>query len=130
MGITTTKASETTTSATALGVFKLDFDFSNIGSQKGSRRISHDDEKTTFEDIYVGRKNVKKGSVNDITLDSDNRKTRKVDFSSPSGKNITALIQKALKLVKKVEEIDERKKALQSTLKSVKNKKRPKESTR
>ena len=48
-----------TTSATALGVFKLDFDFSNIGSQKGSRRISHDDEKTTFEDIYVGRKNVK-----------------------------------------------------------------------
>ena len=54
-------------------------------------------------------KSVKKGSVNDIPLLSDSRKTRKVDFSSPSGKNITALIQKALKLVKKVEEIDERK---------------------
>ena len=133
---TTTKAPTTTTPA--LGVFKLDFDFSNIGSQKGSRRISHGDDKTTLEDVYVGRKSVKKASVNDIPLNFDNRKTRKVDFSSPSGKNITALIQKALKLVKKVEEIDERKKALQSTLKSVKSKKnnraksdsRPKESSR
>ena len=133
---TTTKAPTPTTPA--LGVFKLDFDFSNIGSQKGSRRISHGDDKTTLEDVYVGRKSVKKASVNDIPLNFDNRKTRKVDFSSPSGKNITALIQKALKLVKKVEEIDERKKALQSTLKSVKSKKnnraksdsRPKESSR
>merc|ERR1711879_826920 len=115
---TTTRRATRRTSTTSSSVFKLDFDFSNIKSRKGSRRISKDEEKTTLEDIY--------GSANDIPLLSDNRKTRKVDFSSPSGKNITALIQKALRLVKKVEEIDERKK----TLKSVKNKKRPKESTR
>ena len=40
------------------------------------------------------------------------RKTRKIDFTSPNAKNISGLIRKALSLVRKVEEIDERKRAL------------------
>jgi len=117
---------------------KLNFDFSTL------QKLADDDEKTfskiddegssnngqgntnepkiSLDDVYsteIGKKQL----VNDIALFPDSRIPRKVDFSSPSGKNITALIQKALRLVKKVEEIDERKRTLQSALKTVKNKK-------
>ena len=112
---TTTKRTTTTpASTTESSIFKLNFDFSSFGKSKEEskivepelasiRRISFDETssinipETTLDNIYLS-KTVKKGSVNDIPLLSDSRKTRKVDFSSPSGKNITALIQKALKL--------------------------------
>ena len=45
-----------------------------------------------------------------------NRIARKISFSSPNSKNITGLIKKALSLVKKVEEIDKRKKSLETTI--------------
>ena len=67
--------------------------------------------------------NKKVPSLNDIPIPTDNRKTRKIDFSSPSAKNITGLIKKALSLVKKVEEIDDRKRTLKSSLKSSKQSK-------
>ena len=117
---------------------KLNFDFSTLHKlddddektfstidDEGSSKNSQDntnEPKTTLEDGY-STETWRKELVNDISLYPDSRIPRKVDFSSPSGKNITALIQKALRLVKKVEEIDERKRTLQSALKTVKNKK-------
>lgn len=73
-------------------------------------------EKTSLESIHTESVNKKYPNLNDIPIPSDNRKTRKIDFSSPSAKNITGLIKKALSLVKKVEEIDDRKRTLKSSL--------------
>ena len=52
-----------------------------------------------------------------------NRIARKISFSSPNSKNITGLIKKALSLVKKVEEIDKRKKSLETTISDKKSSK-------
>jgi len=73
-------------------------------------------EKTSLESIHANDESKKFPSLNDIPIPSDNRKTRKIDFSSPSAKNITGLIKKALSLVKKVEEIDDRKRTLKASL--------------
>ena len=56
-----------------------------------------------------------------------NRIARKISFSSPNSKNITGLIKKALSLVKKVEEIDKRKKSLESTITNTKSSKKASE---
>ena len=69
----------------------------------------------------------------DVGLSEDdlayNRIARKISFTSPKHKNITGLIKKALSLVKKVEEIDKRKKSLESTISSSKSTP-PRESSR
>jgi len=78
-------------------------------------------DKTSLESIHTSSVSKKLPSLNDIPIPSDNRKTRKIDFSSPSAKNITGLIKKALSLVKKVEEIDDRKRTLKSSLGSSKS---------
>jgi len=77
--------------------------------------------QTSLETIHRESLSKNVPSLNDIPIPSDTRKTRKIDFSSPSAKNITSLIKKALNLVKKVEEIDDRKRTLKSSLKNSKS---------
>jgi len=90
-------------------------------SYNGKNEKDQQEEKTSLESIHAESVNKKYPNLNDIPIPSDNRKTRKIDFSSPSAKNITGLIKKALSLVKKVEEIDDRKRTLKSSLGSGKS---------
>lgn len=110
---------------------------SSSGSQKknlqqfwhaynGKSETDQSSDKTSLETIHTDSFSKKAPSLNDIPIPSDNRKTRKIDFSSPSAKNITGLIKKALSLVKKVEEIDDRKRTLKSSLGSSKSSTRSK----
>ena len=120
---TTPSPSTAITSATR--TFNIKFDYSSLGSSvegdsapsflevKDSVGPSQNSRKT-LDQVY--RDNSDSKTVNDIPLNENNRKTRKVDFSSPGGKNITALIKKALSLVRKVEQIGERKRTLQSII--------------
>lgn len=100
---------------------------SSSGSQKKNLKEFWNgyNEKSESKQTSVKKssENKKAPSLNDIPIPSDNRKTRKIDFSSPSAKNITGLIKKALSLVKKVEEIDDRKRTLKSSLKNSKQSK-------
>jgi len=82
----------------------------------GKSETDQSGDKISLETINHQSFRKKTPSLNDIPIPSDNRKTRKIDFSSPSAKNITGLIKKALSLVKKVEEIDDRKRTLKSSL--------------
>ena len=90
-------------------------------SYNGKSEKDKVNEKTSLESIHAESVNKKYPNLNDIPIPSDDRKTRKIDFSSPSAKNITGLIKKALSLVKKVEEIDDRKRTLKSSLGSGKS---------
>ena len=74
-------------------------------------------QKKNLQDFWnsYNAKNDEKEELSEADL-AYNRIARKISFSSPNSKNITGLIKKALSLVKKVEEIDKRKKSLESTI--------------
>ena len=79
-------------------------------------------QKKNLQDFWnsYNAKNDEKEELSEADL-AYNRIARKISFSSPNSKNITGLIKKALSLVKKVEEIDKRKKSLESTLSNTKS---------
>ena len=127
---TTSISTSTTKTPTTTKTFNIKFDFSSFGKSLGRdnfKEVREEDpsdiSQRTLEEIYLP--DIR--TVNDIPLSDEKRRTRKVDFSSPGGRNITALIKKALSLVKKVEQIDERKKALQNTKIAEKKKKKKEE---
>ena len=86
-------------------------------------------QKKNLQDFWTSynAKNDEKEELSEADL-AYNRIARKISFSSPNSKNITGLIKKALSLVKKVEEIDKRKKSLESTITNTKSSKKPSES--
>jgi len=90
-------------------------------SYNSKGEVDKSGDRTSLETINTDSFSKKSTSLNDIPIPSDSRKTRKIDFSSPSAKNITGLIKKALSLVKKVEEIDDRKRTLKSSIGSSKS---------
>ena len=79
-------------------------------------------QKKNLQDFWnsYNAKNDEKEELSEADL-AYNRIARKISFSSPNSKNITGLIKKALSLVKKVEEIDKRKKSLESTISNTKS---------
>merc|ERR1719209_1711408 len=86
-------------------------------------------QKKNLQDFWTSynAKNDEKEELSEADL-AYNRIARKISFSSPNSKNITGLIKKALSLVKKVEEIDKRKKSLESTITNTKSPTKPEES--